>query len=408
MFLLVALFGWTAGLAEDLPKHQKFRDPVAEAKAAAKSLKAAIGSLKAKAGARAQKKPRKKVPVRKPQSEQAGGDAGEPVLPTDDADVPLPQFNPLKEATQAAQESPTDAGDMKNADGGTDAAKGETAAPPASEPTEPLQASESVEVPLPATNPPNAPLPQARPESPEEELATPAPAPETAPLPTAKPGIDAAPETAEPPKSATPPPPPDPRSAQLPDPSGKLPPDEVACRARLTALGATFEAHAAEFDPEIGCAIPYPIMLKSFGKDISLKPAAEMNCTMAEAAARFMQDVAAPAAMSEFGTQIRSISHASAYVCRPRHGTQTLSEHAFGNALDIASFTLANGTTVQVELQPEEKLQADEKPAIFLGRLRKAACGPFKTVLGPGSDADHATHFHFDMAPRRRGGTFCQ
>jgi hypothetical protein len=40
--------------------------------------------------------------------------------------------------------------------------------------------------------------------------------------------------------------------------------------------------------------------------------------------------------------------------------------------------------------------------------VRKAACGPFKTVLGPGSDADHALHFHFDLAPRRHGGTFCQ
>ena len=31
-----------------------------------------------------------------------------------------------------------------------------------------------------------------------------------------------------------------------------------------------------------------------------------------------------------------------------------------------------------------------------------------ETVLGPGSDADHALHFHFDLEPRRNGGTFCQ
>ncbi|TIQ63130.1 MAG: extensin family protein, partial [Mesorhizobium sp.] len=36
------------------------------------------------------------------------------------------------------------------------------------------------------------------------------------------------------------------------------------------------------------------------------------------------------------------------------------------------------------------------------------ACGPFKTVLGPGSDADHSLHLHLDLAPRRNGGTFCQ
>ncbi|TIT86210.1 MAG: extensin family protein, partial [Mesorhizobium sp.] len=43
----------------------------------------------------------------------------------------------------------------------------------------------------------------------------------------------------------------------------------------------------------------------------------------------------------------------------------------------------------------------------FLNTVRKAACGPFKTVLGPGSDPDHALHFHFDLEPRRNGGTFC-
>jgi hypothetical protein len=54
------------------------------------------------------------------------------------------------------------------------------------------------------------------------------------------------------------------------------------------------------------------------------------------------------------------------------------------------------------------KADAPEAEAKFLDALRKAACGPFKTVLGPGSDADHALHFHFDLAPRRHGGTFCQ
>ena len=81
---------------------------------------------------------------------------------------------------------------------------------------------------------------------------------------------------------------------------------------------------------------------------------------------------------------------------------QKLSEHAFGNALDISSFTLSSGTTVAVEPAPPAK------SAIFLGKVRSAACGPFKTVLGPGSNADHAEHLHFDLAPRRHGGTVCE
>ena len=104
-----------------------------------------------------------------------------------------------------------------------------------------------------------------------------------------------------------------------------------------------------------------------------------MNCATAEAAARFAQDVVSPAAQQVFGQTLKSITHASAYVCRPRNGTQKLSEHAFGNALDIASFTLSDGTTVAVELTP-----APKSTALFLGKVRSAACGPFKTVLGPG------------------------
>ena len=45
---------------------------------------------------------------------------------------------------------------------------------------------------------------------------------------------------------------------------------------------------------------------------------------------------------------------------------------------------------------------------VVINAVRKAACGPFKTVLGPGSDPDHSLHFHLDLEPRRHGGTFCQ
>ena len=33
----------------------------------------------------------------------------------------------------------------------------------------------------------------------------------------------------------------------------------------------------------------------------------------------------------------------------------------------------------------------------LVGALRTTACGYFTTVLGPGSDAAHAEHFHFDL-----------
>ena len=213
--------------------------------------------------------------------------------------------------------------------------------------------------------------------------------PETAPQPPEKPA-DAGEEKMLP----------DPRSADVP--ADKMPAEETACRERLRALGVEFAEHKAEHDPEIGCSIPYPIILKTLGKSISVSPGTELNCPMAEATARFMADVVQPTAKAELGADLKAVNQASAFVCRPRNGTRKLSEHAFGNALDIASFTLSDESKIEVGPVPPEK------DAKFLDAVRKAACGPFKTVLGPGADPDHALHFHLDLEPRRHGGTFCQ
>ncbi len=246
--------------------------------------------------------------------------------------------------------------------------------------------------------PRTAPLPRPG----ERPMPPPADMPMEVPVPTQKP--DATPSDEKPPETEGEPErkpvPPDPRSSERPRPA--LPAEETACRTRLRALGVEFEASQALHDEKIGCAVPYPLAVKTLGREIGLIPEAEMNCPMAEAAARFMANTVSPAARTQFGAKLKSVNQASAYVCRPRHNGEKMSEHAFGNALDIASFTLADDTRIEVEATPMQK------NAEFLSDVRKAACGPFKTVLGPGSDPDHATHLHLDLEPRRNGGAFCQ
>lgn len=262
--------------------------------------------------------------------------------------------------------------------------------------------------PVPEMRPADAPKPAEAKDDGKSENSEPQPPP-IAPKPPEKPADAGAAEkpatgrqTGKPEDTEKKPPkrPLDPRVNVVPQ--DKLPAEEIACRQRLQAMGAEFENRKAEHDGDIGCSIPYPLMMKKLTRTIDLAPEAELNCGMAEAAAKFMTDVASPAAKAELGSEIKSINQASAYVCRPRHNGQKISEHAFGNALDIARFTLADGTEVDVKPAPPEK---QEK---FLQAVRKAACGPFKTVLGPGSDPDHALHLHFDLEPRRNGGTFCQ
>lgn len=304
---------------------------------------------------------------------------------TSPAVVPVPEPRPADAPKTDAATRKEQKADVPKASGAADRFNEEKSyrekqarpGPPASEPS----ADTENELESPA----EVPVPTPRPDT-VEPGAQP---PDVAPTPPEKPA-DAGDEKMLP----------DPRSADLPD--AKMPAEEVACRERLKALGVEFEEHKAESNPEIGCSIPYPLMLKSLGKSIAIAPGTELNCPMAEAAARFAADVVQPAAKAEFGADLKSINQASAFVCRPRNGTRKLSEHAFGNAIDIASFTLSNGKKIEVGPAPPEK------DAKFLDTVRKAACGPFKTVLGPGADADHALHFHLDLEPRRHGGTFCQ
>jgi hypothetical protein len=112
-----------------------------------------------------------------------------------------------------------------------------------------------------------------------------------------------------------------------------------------------------------------------------------------------------PAAMRWFGSPVAEIRQISAYSCRGMNGNPNakISEHAFGNALDIAAFMLADGRTITVKNGwrglPEEQG--------FLRDVQGAACEQFTTVLAPGSNVYHYDHIHVDLMRRRSGYRIC-
>ncbi len=195
--------------------------------------------------------------------------------------------------------------------------------------------------------------------------------------------------------------------AAIPPAPAEMSAGEKQCRAELAALGAGFREQSRLAD-ESGCLVDWPLVLSSLGGGFGIEPDAVLNCQTALALARYARDTIEPAARQSFGTGLKTINHASAYVCRGRVGDADsparLSEHAFGNAIDIGSFDLDDGRRLDIRAYgPGEATERD-----FMREVRGAACGPWKTVLGPGTNADHATHFHFDLAQRRRGGTYCK
>ena len=139
---------------------------------------------------------------------------------------------------------------------------------------------------------------------------------------------------------------------------------------------------------------------------VAMKPAATLACPIVSALDRWLADSVQPAAMRWFGTRVVEIKQISAYSCRGMNGNSRshISEHAFGNALDIAAFTLADGRTVTVKSgwkgMPEEQG--------FLRDIQAAACQQFNTVLAPGSNIYHYDHIHVDLMRRTSQRTICQ
>lgn len=180
---------------------------------------------------------------------------------------------------------------------------------------------------------------------------------------------------------------------------------EAACRTDLKTLGVIFEEAPVVNDGK-ACGIDKPVLLKSLSGGVTVEPEATVRCDTARQLARWMDGSVKPALEAAMpGETITLLSQASAYVCKNRNGAEEgkISEHAFGNALDIAGFTLKSGKTITIR-------PADREPTLegaFQRAITEAACLYFTTVLDPGSDAAHQNHLHLDVKERRGGYRYC-
>ena len=138
---------------------------------------------------------------------------------------------------------------------------------------------------------------------------------------------------------------------------------------------------------------------------VSVTPAATLACPLVSVLDQWIDTAVQPAALRWFGQPVVEIKQISAYSCRGMNGNSNarISEHAFGNALDIAVFTLADGRKIAVKSgwhgAPEEQG--------FLRDVQGAACDRFTTVLAPGADAYHYDHMHVDLMRRASGRRAC-
>jgi hypothetical protein len=139
---------------------------------------------------------------------------------------------------------------------------------------------------------------------------------------------------------------------------------------------------------------------------VALKPTATLACPIVSVLDRWIAESVQPSAQRWFGARVVEIKQISAYSCRGMNGQAgaRISEHAFGNALDIAAFVLADGHRITVK----DGWKGSPEEQGFLRDVQGSACDQFTTVLAPGSNQFHYDHIHVDLMRRASGRRICQ
>ena len=180
--------------------------------------------------------------------------------------------------------------------------------------------------------------------------------------------------------------------------------DARVCLAELKAKSVRFSALPNQ-NYSGGCRTIDTIKLMDFGTEATNLGA--MTCPLAANFAAWTQHAVRPAAKQYLGSDVIRIETLGTYSCRNVGGGRTgkLSQHAFGNAVDISAFVLRDGRRITVLDGWRGKKSEQE----FLRRLHQSACKRFGTVLGPDYNGAHANHFHFDMAQSMKDGSaYCR
>lgn len=178
---------------------------------------------------------------------------------------------------------------------------------------------------------------------------------------------------------------------------------EGRCEVKPSRIGLAEKIR--NIDEGNGCEVPNAWKVQSLGS-IRFDESATMNCGMAEPLKDWLEDVVQPTAQRSFGESVISVDVAASYSCRPRNGKwgAKMSEHGYGNAIDIAAFTLEGGRKITVA--GGWNGSRDERR--FLHTVHDEACSEFRTVLGPDANRAHHDHLHLDLQNRESGSSYCR
>ena len=190
------------------------------------------------------------------------------------------------------------------------------------------------------------------------------------------------------------------RADDIPD-DAILPPQTQAPRRTQPV---TYEP---ETQPPVRTAPPLGPNRMTAANPVEVKPPATLACPIVSALDRWVSEGVQPAAMHWFGVPVVEIKQISAYSCRGMVGSRNahISEHAFGNALDVAGFTLADGRKITVK---NGWHGAPEEQGFLHDVQGSRPARQFTTVLAPGYNVYHYDHIHVDLMRRASGRRPCR
>lgn len=184
--------------------------------------------------------------------------------------------------------------------------------------------------------------------------------------------------------------------------------DAAQCRALLAAVEPAHRPVMLKQLTEPACAFDdATLVVPQDNEAVRFTPALTTACPVAAGLHLWLRETVQPAARAHLGTAVARIETFGSYSCRRRYSRPDApwSEHATGDAVDIAAFVLTDGRRLSV---------LDEWPdhgpaARFLHASRDGACDLFTTVLSPDYNAAHRDHLHLDMAEGgARGWNMCR
>ncbi|MBW8783112.1 MAG: extensin family protein [Novosphingobium sp.] len=181
--------------------------------------------------------------------------------------------------------------------------------------------------------------------------------------------------------------------------------DPAECRAVLARSGIAFTALPAVGEGE--CRRADRVQLADGAAAVAFRPSTpEATCALDAGLVLWLRNSVEPAAQRLLGSRVVALEHYGTTACRHIRGSDSggWSEHATGNAIDVAGFDLADGRRITVD----HDWSSSGPAQAFLHRIRHGACGVFGTVLSPDYNAAHADHFHLDQARSRIGWSACE